>query len=210
VAVFAGDTNPARWAFTAKIVSTLDALTKRLLPSDYPELSSPSLLDLAVLQITAAVETKPPCYSGIQQVQVIKQESNFDDVFYLRTNAAPDAVEVSSSVVIYGYPLGDQSHNLRIAAEQATVSQLVAGFALANATAAAGSSFSGGPMINRNNEVVGVMSKDKNNSYIKGQHFQGKTNLSWFSRLKILDGHGMPTAEHLLPEYAVQAPPQQA
>jgi hypothetical protein len=206
VAVFAGDTNPARWAFTAKVVSTLDALTKKLLPSDYPELSSPSLLDVAVLQITAAVETKPPCYSGIQQVQIIKQESNFDDVFYLRTNAAPDAVEVGSNIVLYGYPLGDESRNLRIAAEQATVSQLVAGFALANATAVAGSGFSGGPMINRNNEVVDVMSKDKNNSYMKGQHLYGKTNLSWFRRVEILDGHGMPTEEHLLQEYAVQSP----
>jgi hypothetical protein len=70
-------------------------------------------------------------------------------------------------------------------------------------------------MINRNNEVVGVMSKDRNDAYLgrahqsgftlNGEHHLGRTNYSWFRGLyEILDGHGMPTIQYLLPLHAVQ------
>jgi hypothetical protein len=86
VAVFVADREPARWAYIAKIVSTDDALTKKLLPCDYLELSSPSLLDLAVLQITSAVETKPPSFSGEGRVAIIEEHRKFEDVKYMKVD----------------------------------------------------------------------------------------------------------------------------
>jgi serine/threonine protein kinase/outer membrane protein assembly factor BamD (BamD/ComL family) len=207
VAIFSGDTKPARWAYIAKIVSTLDVLTKTL---TCPEVSAPSLLDLAVLKITAAITTDPLVFSGIGPVEILDRHSNFGHVSYLRINEAPKAVEVGDKVDLYGYPLGHTAQggaeHLRIATESVSVSQEVGGFLLVDSTAVAASGFSGGPLINQNGEIVGVMSKDYNN--LRVQHLRkGSTNLSWFRRLsEVLKGHGLPTEGDLSAEHAVQAP----
>jgi tetratricopeptide (TPR) repeat protein/S1-C subfamily serine protease len=210
VGMFSGDTEPTRWAYTARIVSTAAALTAKLSPSSYPELSTASLLDIAVLQITATVETAPPSFSGLGSVNITEEGSKLlEDVFYLQTNTAPGALEVGSEVALYGYPLGHAKQgglvHLRIAAGTAAVSQLVAGFVLVNATAVAASGLSGGPLLNQSGEIVGIMSHDYNDSYLKGTHLTGTTNFSWFRRLsEVLEGHGMPTQDMLPMALAVQ------
>jgi hypothetical protein len=185
----------------------------KLPSSSYPELSTASLLDIAVLQITAAVKTTPPIFSGVGPIKITKEDSELlEDMFYLQTSTskAPEALEVGSEVALYGYSLGHAKQggldHLRIAAGTAAVTQLVAGFALVDATAVAASGLSGGPLLNQSGEIVGIMSHDYNSEYLKRKHLTGTTNLSWFRRLsEILEGHGMPPEEDMLPTaYAVR------
>jgi hypothetical protein len=127
------------------------------------------------------------------------------------TSKAPEALEVGSEVALYGYSLGHAKQggldHLRIAAGTAAVTQFVAGFVLVDATAVAASGLSGGPLLNQSGEIVGIMSHDYNDGYLKGKHLTGTTNLSWFRRLSesLEVGHGMPTEEDMLPTaYAVR------
>jgi hypothetical protein len=156
IGAYAGDAEPARWAYAAEVLTPLAVLREK---------HAGQLLDLALLQITSAVTCDPPHCLGkaavmsspTPQIEVTSEPVGgafFDGMPRLR--CAPDfelrAGETRVTVIGYAAAAGSC-----IFASPENVVNLADGFLQTRAFIDTGSS--GGPVINADGDIVSVVSQ---------------------------------------------------
>jgi hypothetical protein len=153
IGVFTGETELARWAYTAKVLTPLAVLR---------EMHEGQMLDLALLQITGAVTCDPPRCVGKDavlafpkpQIEVLSEVDvpSFVDVPCLRCAPHHDLRTGETKVTVIGFAA---LAGTCIFSSPDYVVNLADGFLQTRAFINTGSS--GGPVINEAGDIVGVV-----------------------------------------------------
>ena len=196
--VWVGEGKPAEWRYTATIKSDKVVLAMKT-PGGSP-------LDIALLKINRTVQTMPRAFQGLNKMVIIKGQAPFQGSLRFLEHSI-NAPATGEQVCIFGYPKGTSSSDFGLKAHGATASISGDGeYIQVDSVNVAASGASGGPLLNKSGQVVGVLSMDYNDA--RGQKRIAKiggTNLSYFRPVKFLeDGHGMPKESDPKPHLLVR------